>query len=194
MHSIEEISAHLDVWEDLNKKYNLSEMRWTPGHLSGITPELINRIKKLNLGFGLHSQPYHSGSSNGGPPWKTALESDLVAIGAGTDGARINSLNPWATIYYMVTGINISGVKTNANETISRYEAVKLFSSSDQGWFTKEDGVIGGINVGGFADLVVLENDFFNEDVIKNNQIRSMKSVLTIVNGEIVFSSGEIIL
>ena len=194
LHSIEEISAHLDVWEDLNKKYNLSEMRWTPGHLSGITPELINRIKKLNLGIGLHSQPYHSGSSNGGPPWKTALESDLVAIGAGTDGARINSLNPWATIYYMVTGINISGVKTNANETISRYEAVKLFSSSDQGWFTKEDGILGGINVGGFADLVVLEKDFFNEDVINNNQIRSMKSVLTIVNGEIVFSSGEIIL
>ena len=94
----------------------------------------------------------------------------------------------------MVTGINISGVKTNANETISRYEAVKLFSSSDQGWFTKEDGVLGGINVGGFADLVVLEKDFFNEDVINNNQIRSMKSVLTIVNGEIVFSSGEIIL
>ena len=83
-------------------------MRWTPGHLSGITTELIDRSINMELGLGLHGQPYHSSAASGGPPWRTAINSGAVAVGAGSDGARINTLNPWCIIYYMVTGKNVS--------------------------------------------------------------------------------------
>ncbi|MGI9271233.1 MAG: amidohydrolase [Woeseiaceae bacterium] len=186
LHTPEEIDAHLDVWEELDKEFDLAELRWTPGHLSFITPELIERAKTMGLGLGAHGQRYHTGEP-GGPPWRTLIDSDLVALAAGSDGARINSLNPWAMIYYMVTGLDVGGVMLNDGEQISRHEAVRLYASSDQGWFTKEDDSLGGIAVGRFADLAVLDANFFDESVVPDNAIRNMRSVLTIVNGEIVF-------
>jgi len=170
-------------------------LRWTLGQLSQITPELIERAKALGLGLGAHGQPYHGArprGPQGGPPWRTLLESNPVALAAGSDGTRINSINPWCIIYYMVTGRNVSGDLVNDGQQISRYDAVRLYSSADQGWFTGEDDLLGGIGVGRYADLAILEADIFDSDAVPDAVIRNMKSVLTIVNGEIVFDSGAI--
>ena len=190
LHTPAEIGAHFDLWEELDAEFDLSSLRWTPGHLSFITPELIERAKKMGLGLGAHGQRYHAGE-RGGPPWRTLVESDLVALGAGSDGARINSLNPWNMIYYMVTGMDVSGELINDGQQISRHDAVRLYSSADQGWFTKEDDLLGGIAVGRFADLVVLEANIFDAAAVPDNAIRNMKSVLTVVNGEIVHSTRQ---
>ena len=189
MHTPEEIDAHLDVWEELSGEFDLAAMRWTPGHLSFITPELIERAKALGLGLGVHGQRYHAGGM-GGPPWRTAVESGLVAVGAGSDGARINTLNPWCMIYYMVTGLDVSGELINDGQQITRQQAVKLYASPQQGWFTKEDGLLGGIAVGRFADLAVLEADIFDPAAVPDDQIHHMTSVLTVVGGEVVHDAG----
>ena len=191
LHTPAEIDAHFDVWEELDEEFDLSALRWTPGHLSFITPELIERAKQMGLGLGAHGQRYHAGQ-RGGPPWRTLIESDLVALGAGSDGARINSLNPWCMIYYMVTGLDVSGELINDGQQISRYDAVRLYSSADQGWFTGEDDSLGGIAVGRFADLAVLEANIFDPAAVPDESIRNMQSALTIVNGEIVFENGTI--
>ncbi len=190
IHSPAEIDAHLDVWEELAEEFDIAGMRWTPGHLSGITPELVQRAVEMGLGLGAHGQPYHSGTPTGGPPWRTILNSGAVAVGAGSDGARINVLNPWAIIYYMVTGINVNGELTNADETVSRHDAVYMYSSVEQGWFTREDDLLGGIGVGRFADIAVLSADVFDPDEVSDADIRHMTSVLTIVGGEIVHDAG----
>ncbi|MGI9203779.1 MAG: amidohydrolase [Woeseiaceae bacterium] len=194
LHSPEEIDAHFDVWEELDAEFDLSDLRWTPGHLSKITPELIERTKAMGLGLGIHGQRYHGTGlyPGAGPPWRTALESNPVALGAGSDGARINSLNPWCIIYYMVTGRDVTGELVNDEQRISRYDAVRLYASADQGWFTREDGLLGGIGVGRYADLAVLEADFFNDDAVPDEHIRNMQSILTIVNGEVVFDRGNL--
>ena len=126
----------------------------------------------------------------GGPPWRTVIESGLVAVGAGSDGARINTLNPWCMVYYMVTGRDVSGELVNDGQQISRHQAVKLYGSPQQGWFTKEDGLLGGIGVGRFADLAVLEADVFDPDAVPDERIRHMTSVLTVVAGAIVHDAG----
>jgi predicted amidohydrolase YtcJ len=59
-----------------------------------------------------------------------------------------------------------------------------------QGWFTREEKLLGGIGVGRFADLVVLRKNFFDEREVPDDQIRSMNSILPIVNGEIVYDAG----
>ena len=189
IHTPEEIDAHLDVWEELDREFDLAAMRWTPGHLSFITPELIERANAMGLGLGVHGQRYHSGGM-GGPPWRTVLDSGLVAVGAGSDGARINTLNPWCMVYYMVTGRDVSGELINDGEQVSRYEAVRLYASHEQGWFTREDDLLGGIGVGRFADLAVLSADVFDPDAVPDEAIRSMSSVLTVVGGEIVYDAG----
>ena len=189
LHSPEEIDAHLDVWEELNEEFDLAAMRWTPGHLSFITPELIERARAMGLGLGVHGQRYHAGGM-GGPPWRTVIESGLVAVGAGSDGARINTLNPWCMIYYMVTGRDVSGELINDGEQVSRYDAVRLYASHQQGWFTREDDLLGGIGVGRYADLAVLSADVFDPDAIPDDAIRHMSSILTIVAGEIAYDAG----
>ena len=189
IHTPEEIDAHLDVWEELNREFDLAAMRWTPGHLSFITPELIQRAKAMGLGLGVHGQRYHAGGM-GGPPWRTVLDSELVAVGAGSDGARINTLNPWCMIYYMVTGRDVSGELINDGQQISRYEAVRLYASHEQGWFTREDELLGGIGVGRFADLAVLEADVFDPNAVPDERIRHMNSILTVVGGEVVHDAG----
>ena len=189
MHSPEEIGAHLDVWEELNEEFDLASMRWTPGHLSFITPELIERARTMGLGLGVHGQRYHAGGM-GGPPWRTVVESGLVAVGAGSDGARINTLNPWCMIYYMVTGRDVSGELINDGQQISRQQAIRLYASHEQGWFTREDGLLGGIGVGRFADLAVLRDDVFDPGAVPAEQIRHMTSVLTVVAGEVVYDAG----
>ena len=189
LHTPDEIDAHLDVWEVLNEEFDLAAMRWTPGHLSFITPELIERARTMGLGLGVHGQRYHAGGM-GGPPWRTVIESGLVAVGAGSDGARINTLNPWCMIYYMVTGRDVSGELINDGQQISRQQAVKLYASHQQGWFTKEDDLLGGIGIGRYADLAVLEADVFDADAVPEEQIRQMTSVLTIVGGEVVHDTG----
>lgn len=191
LHSPAEIDAHLDVWEALDTEYDLSELRWTAGHMSGATPELIQRVIDLGLGIGVHGQPYLQ-RGNSGPPWRTILNSDAVAKAGGSDGARIAPFNPWLMIYYMVTGKNSAGELVNEDETISRLDAVRLYSSADQGWFTKEDDKLGGIDIGRYADLVVLSKDVFDPDEVSDEDLRQISSTLTIVGGRIVYSDGTL--
>jgi len=191
LHSPAEINAHLEVWESIDSTYDLSELRWTPGHMSGATPELIERVIDLGLGIGAHGQPY-SQRGNGGPPWRTIVESDLIAKAAGSDGARISPFNPWSIIYYMVTGKNSAGESVNTDQNISRMDAVKLYSSADQGWFTKEDDKLGGIALGRYADLVVLSKNVFDEEEVSDQDLRKMTSSLTIVGGRVVYSDGSL--
>lgn len=191
LHSPAEIDAHLDVWEDLDPQYDLSELRWTAGHMSGATPELIERVIDLGLGIGAHGQPY-SQRGNAGPPWRTIVESDVVAKAGGSDGARISPFNPWLMIYYMVTGKNSAGELVNGDQTISRMDAVRLYASADQGWFTKEDDKLGGIGIGRYADLVVLPRDIFDAEQVSDEELRQMTSALTVVGGKIVYSDGSL--
>lgn len=192
LHSPAEIDAHLDVWEDLDPLYDLSELRWTAGHMSGATPELIERVVALGLGIGAHGQPY-SQRGNAGPPWRTIVESKAVAKGGGSDGARISPFNPWSMIYYMVTGRNSAGEAVNTEQTISRLQAVRLYSSAEQGWFTREDDSLGGIGIGRYADLAVLSKNLFDTEQVSDEDIRQMTSSLTLVGGRIVYSDGSLV-
>ena len=67
---------------------------------------------------------------------------------------------------------------------------VALFSlrmyTRDNAWFIKEESALGSIEVGKSADLVVLSGDYFN---VPDEEIRGLKSLLTIVDGEIVYDS-----
>ena len=65
-----------------------------------------------------------------------------------------------------------------------------LWCGPQQGWFTKEDKLLGGIGVGRFADLAVLSADVFDGREVPDEKLRNMKSVLTVVDGNIVHNAG----
>ncbi len=72
-------------------------------------------------------------------------------------------------------------------EGLSRETALELFTRGS-GWFSSEQGRKGQIKVGQLADVVALSQDFFS---VLEESIKWIESVLTIVDGKVVYASGE---
>jgi predicted amidohydrolase YtcJ len=95
----------------------------------------VARANRLGVGLGPHPWRYLT-ANDGGPPFRTILNDAKVPVGTGLDGARVAPLNPWAGIYFMVTGRNSGGALVNDGEQISCMDAVRLYAGPQQGWFT----------------------------------------------------------
>jgi predicted amidohydrolase YtcJ len=120
-----------------------------------------------------------------GPPFRTIVDHG-VAVGVHGDGVHIAPLNPWLHIYFAVTGVNSFGDQVNGDQQLTRQEALDLFTRRNS-WFLRMEDKIGTIQTGKLADLTVLDRDYF---AVPEVQIKQIRSVLTIVNGRIVHSTG----
>ena len=98
------------------------------------------------------------------------------------DGGHIATLNPWFTIYYAVTGRNALGEIVNPGQQITRQEALRLFTRGNAYQMNMETK-LGSIERGKLADLVVLDKDYME---VGDEQLKKIKSVLTVVNGTII--------
>ena len=188
--NLAEQKEHLQVWEEVNKSIKLADLHWSMDHCYGIDQETVNRAVDLGVGIGAHSSPYLGDHLQppGNPPFRMILDSG-VATGGGSDGARISAFNPWVMLQYAVTGRNYAGVMINPGQTISREEALRIWTST-QGWFCREDESLGGIAIGKFGDLAVLSDDYFDEQAVPDENIRRIRSILTVVGGKIVHDAG----
>ncbi len=190
MITLPEQCAHLDVWEAVNRSIPIAGLHWSIDHCYGMDETILSRCKELGIGISAHGSPYLEGEAlpMGNPPFRLIVDSGVPA-GSGSDGARIAPINPWLMIYYALTGINSAGEAINAHQTIDRDEALRLWTSA-QGWFSREDAHLGGIAVGKFGDLAVLDRDYFDTDVVSDADVRHITSVLTVVGGKVVHDAG----
>jgi predicted amidohydrolase YtcJ len=113
-----------------------------------------------------------------------------IPMGMSSDGMQISPMNPWLGLYYVVTGKNARGELINEGQTLSRDEALRLYTAAN-GWFLNEEDDLGTIEVGKYADLVVLSDDYFDPDAVSDDRIKRIVSVLTVVGGEIVYGNGD---
>ena len=113
-----------------------------------------------------------------GPPFRRVVDSG-IKVGAGTDSTGLCPLTPWASMYFMVTGLNGGGVQVNPGQQITRLEALRLYTIGSA-WFSFDDGQIGSLEIGKLADLVVLSDDYLT---IPQADIRSITSLLTLLGG-----------
>ena len=100
----------------------------------------------------------------------------------------IAPLNPWLQIYFATTGVNSFGARVNGDQQITRQEALRLFTRGNS-WFLRMEDKIGSIETGKLADLAVLSDDYF---AVTDEQVRRIRSVLTIVDGKIVSDAGVV--
>lgn len=169
------------AFETVNQTTPIADLRWSDAHVPFIDLPTILRLKAVGAGIAVHPFRYLSGSTAGGPPLRTIIDSG-IHVGAGSDSAQISTLNPWNMIYYMTTGINAGGKLVNAGQQITREEAIRLYTVAN-GWFLKEEDKLGSIEEGKFGDVVVLSDDYFDERV---PDVRKIHSVLTVVDGKVV--------
>src|SRR5213075_1989989 len=121
------------------------------------------------------------------PPVRRMLELD-IPVGAGTDGTRVASYNPFVSLYWLVTGKTVGGAALYPeNNRLERMEALRLYTVGSS-WFSSEEGKKGSITPGQLADITVLSADYFS---IPEEQIKQLESVLTIVGGKVVYAATE---
>lgn len=187
--SLAEDQLTASTFEAVNAVTPIANLRWSVAHVPKIDLPTVNRFKAIGAGIAIHPFTYLSDSTNAnaGPPVRMILDSGVHA-GAGSDSAQISTLNPWNMLYYMVTGINAGGHLVNAGQTVTRAEAMRLYTASN-GWFFHEEDRLGSIEPGKLGDLVVLSADYFDSQQVPDAAIRKLQSVLTVVDGKVIYSA-----
>jgi len=170
-------------FEAANAATPIANLHWSIEHVPQIDATTLARIKALGAGVALHGRYI---STAGGPPYRLILDSGIQA-GAGTDAGQISTVNPWLVIYYMVTGKNAAGTPINAGQQTTRAEAMRLFTAQN-GWYVRDDK-FGSIAPGHYGDLAVLSADVFDAAKVPDEKIKSVTSVLTIVDGKVVYDA-----
>jgi predicted amidohydrolase YtcJ len=184
----------IDEWERLNAALpapGIREQRWVVAHAPFITPEYAEKLKALGGGVSvLGGWRYISGTAQqNGPPFKMLLDSG-IPLGMSSDGMQISPMNPWIGLYYVVTGKNARGELINAGQTLDRSSALRLYTAAN-GWFLGEEGMLGTIEPGKYADLAVLSADYFDAGTVSDEDIKRVTSVLTLVGGQIVHGDPD---
>jgi len=192
----ESIARDLDVIDKVNAKTPLNGLRFIIDHGETISDAELARIKKLGGGIAVQDRMHFQGEAywkrygeqtRQMPPIRKMLDMKLP-VGLGTDGTRVSSYNPWPSVYWAVTGKTAGGMPIwQGRDVLSRYEALKLITTGSA-WMSGEEKVKGTIRRGQYADFVVLPEDVFTVDAEK---IKRMESVLTVVNGKVVYGAGS---
>jgi predicted amidohydrolase YtcJ len=181
-----------DMWERVNREFPITDLRWSIDHVSSIEPETLERMKKLGVGVRAHGWRVLGGAPGpqpAGPPYRQLLDSG-IRVGTGLDGAQAAPINPWLNVYYMVTGRNVRGELINDGQQVTREEAVWLYTGAN-GWFSREEHTLGTIEPGRHADLVVLSANVFDPQAVPDEEIRRVRSVMTVLGGQIVYGSPD---
>lgn len=191
----ESISRMLDVFERVNKEIPFDGLPWFFDHAETISQRNIDRVRALGGGIAIQDRMafqgeyfvdrYGARAAEQTPPIKRMLESGLP-VGAGTDATRVSSFNPWYSLYWLVSGRTLGGLSLY-KEGFSRDLALELYTHGSA-WFSSEQGKKGMIKEGQFADFVALTADYFS---IPEEEIRGLESVLTIVDGKVVYGAEE---
>ena len=183
--SLAEDQLTAETFEKVNARTPIANLRWSIAHVPHIDQVTLNRFKALGAGIAIHPFEYLAGVPGAGPPIRMIVDSG-IHVGAGSDAAQISTLDPWLMIYYMVTGKNAAGVLINPGQTLTRTEALRLYTANN-GWFLREEDRLGSIEAGKLGDIVVLSDDFLDPAKVPDEAIKRVKSVLTIVGGKAVY-------
>jgi predicted amidohydrolase YtcJ len=183
--SLAEDQLTATTFEKVNAVTPIADLRWSIAHVPHIDQETVNRFKALGAGIAIHPFEYLAGAPEAGPPLRMIVDSG-IKVGAGSDAAQISTLDPWLMIYYMVTGKNAAGSSINSGQTLTRMEALRLYTSNN-GWFLREEDRLGSMEAGKLGDVVVLSDDFLDSAKVPDEAIKRVKSVLTVVGGKVVY-------
>ena len=181
-----------DTFEKVNKVTPIANLRWSISHVPKIDEPTLNRLKAMGAGVMAHSWQYLTGNvpppgaPPAGPPFRMILNNG-IHVGGGSDAVAVTALDPWLMIYYMVTGKNSAGEVINPGQQITRMEALRLYTANN-GWFLHEEDKLGSIEPAKLGDLAVLSADYSDPAKVSDQDIRNLKSVLTIVGGKVVYN------
>jgi len=182
--SLADLTQVVEAYEAVNKEFDITQLRWMVHHVPVVNADLLTRLQRLGCGVQMAAFRWVTSSDPKvvvGAPFRTIVDHG-IQVGIHGDGVHIAPLNPWLQIYFATTGVNSFGARVNGDQQITRQEALRLFTRGNS-WFLRMENKIGSIEPGKLADLTVLNKDYF---AIPDQEIKSIRSVLTVVDGKVV--------
>ncbi len=173
----------LDGYEQADKHRPIRPLRWSVTHAEGITPEQIERARRLGVTVQLRSQSVIRDSRSTVAPLKLLQDSGLT-WGLGTDGTRAAQINPFISLWWAVTGRSLGGARILA-EPLTREQALIAHTRSNAQLMFREN-YLGSIRPGLLADLLVLDRDYLT---VPEDEIGGIRPAATIVGGTVVYGS-----
>ncbi|MCX7567487.1 amidohydrolase [Sulfitobacter sp. F26169L] len=189
------IALIMDVFEQVAEEQGKFAPRWAIDHAETVRDTELERIKALGGGIAIQNrmafageyfvERYGAEAASAAPPIRKMLDMG-IPVGAGTDGTRVSSYNPWPSLYWLVTGKTVGGLQLwDEANTLSREEALRIFTQGSA-WFSQEEDVKGSIADGMYADFAILSDDYFS---VPAEEIKSLEAVLTVTGGNVVYAS-----
>lgn len=174
-----------------------ADNRWRIEHTQILHPDDIARVGSLGLIASM--QPSHAigdlkfapdrlgpNRLDGAYAWQSLLNTDAIVVG-GSD-APVEMGSPQIEFYAAVARKDLAGFSTedwNAEEALSRAQALKLFTSAPA-YAGFMENQLGTIEVGKLADFTVFDRDLMT---IPEAEILLAKTIMTVVHGEVVFDA-----
>ncbi|MEO0392685.1 MAG: amidohydrolase [Pseudomonadota bacterium] len=199
-HCTYEESAHrlLTVLEEVGRDRGLDELQWIFDHGETISESTMEWVARLGGGISYQNRIAFQASAYRDQygeeglcevmPVRKMIESG-VPLAAGTDATRVSSYNPWLAIHWAVSGKGRGGDTIwDAQNRLTREEALAHWTAAGA-WFSREQGLKGQIKPGQFADIAVLDQDYFS---IPEDDITNITADLTVTGGKIVYAQGEL--
>jgi predicted amidohydrolase YtcJ len=186
------IDAFLDVYESINKERPIKGLRWSFSHLDQVDEAQLERMKRLGMTAQIHSRPLiqgalmhkvHGDKAWDMPPFRRIQDSG-IHWGLGSDATAVTTSNPFYTLSLAVTGEMIGGAKVN-RQTITREEALIAHTRSNA-FFLFQEGNLGSLSPGKYADLLVLDRDYLTAPA---REIKDIKPLVTMVGGKVVYDA-----
>ncbi|MGB5081873.1 MAG: amidohydrolase [Burkholderiales bacterium] len=186
------IDAYLGEYEAINRVEPIKGLRWAFSHLDQVTDAQLGRMKRLGMVAGLHSRPLIQGAQmhkvHGERAWDMPpfrrVQASGVPWGLGSDATAVAPSSPFYTLWFAVTGRMIGGRRVN-RQSVSREEAL-IAHTRGNARFVFQESNLGSIQPGRYADLVVLDRDYFR---VPPDQIKDIKPLMTMVGGKIVYEA-----
>ena len=171
----------------------VKDVRWKITHCSQLTPELIARMKALDVTPALFSTyPYYNSDKfhfygeeimRNMIPFRSLLDAGVKAC-AGSDFFP-GPFSPLMALQAMTTRKGWNGEVWGANQRITLDEALRVHTLNGA-WDTKEDTLKGSIRPGKLADYVVLAED---PHAVDPERIKDIKVVRTVVGGTATYEA-----
>ena len=188
------IEAFLTEIEAINKVRPIKALRWTFSHLDQAEPPDIARMKRLGMYVQIHSRPsiqgglmlkVHGDRTHSMPPLRMIQDSGLP-WGLGSDATAVTPTNPFYSLWWAVSGNMLGGTKV-LEQTITREEALIAHTRSNAP-FLFQEGNLGSLAPGKYADLLVLDRDYLTVPV---HEIKDIQPLMTLVGGKIVYDAAK---
>lgn len=190
----EAIDVIVRAYARADRRTRIADLRWALMHAFLPSDDAIRTMAGIGVLVTVQDHPVLLGHNqrrwwgneraDGAIPVRSLIDGGLL-VGGGTDGPVV-PVDPFLSMWWMVTRQTLLGYAMGPEQAISAREALELYTINNARIMGVEEDR-GSIEPGKLADLTVLSQDIVE---VNPDDIRHTRALLTMVGGKVVYRDG----